>query len=70
MPRSLFILLFVIAAVFLVDWLAPHDDSDPAGGRSGLRIYVDYRTSCQYLAAGWLGGLTPRLDNSGRQICQ
>lgn len=44
------------------------DSTDPPGGRSGLSIYVDHYTGCQYLSSSW-GGLTPRLDTDGRHIC-
>lgn len=49
------------------------DDSDPPGGRSGLLIYTDNLTGCQYLARPGLNGdaepLTPRLRADGSQVC-
>ena len=36
--------------------------------RSGMTLYTDYGTGCQYLQAG-LGGLTPRLDKEGNHVC-
>jgi hypothetical protein len=45
------------------------DDTDPAGGRSDMRILTDARTSCQYLMAS-RGGLTPRLDKDGKHMCE
>lgn len=45
------------------------DDFDPTNGRSGLKIYTDHRTGCQYIGAG-SGGLTPRLDANGKHICE
>jgi hypothetical protein len=46
------------------------DDSDPGswGPRSGLIVYVDARTGCNYLGGGHSGGITPRLDRNGRHI--
>jgi hypothetical protein len=47
----------------------PTDDSDlDWRTRSELRVHTDYRTGCQYFS-GLLGGVTPRLDRDGRQIC-
>lgn len=43
------------------------DNSDPPDGRSGLTIYTDALTGCEYLSV-MLGGITPRLDGDGRQI--
>lgn len=57
---------FVIA---LVGWLAPKDSTNPVDGRSGLRPHIDALTGCQYLS-GQEGGITPRLDASGKQICR
>lgn len=45
-----------------------HDDSDPPGGRSGMRPLTDHRTGCQYLTVPG-GGVTPRLDQDGKHIC-
>lgn len=48
--------------------LNPKSSADPAGGYSGLHVMVDALTGCQYLATQ-KGGLTPRLDANGKQIC-
>jgi hypothetical protein len=68
---------YVVAAVVTSianSYLAKHtdvgrDDTDPAHGRSDLRILTDHKTGCQYLA-GSKGGLTPRLDQSGKHMCE
>lgn len=44
------------------------DDTDPTGGRSGLKIYTDSGTGCQYLSASG-GGVTPRLNSAGLPMC-
>lgn len=44
------------------------DDSDPPSGRSDMKILTDHKTGCQYLMAAH-GGLTPRLDENGKQMC-
>jgi hypothetical protein len=45
------------------------DDSDPGewGQRSGITPRTDHLTGCQYLEAV-SGGLTPRLDKTGKHI--
>lgn len=48
----------------------PKDDTDPPNGRSGLIIYTDHLTGCQYLTPGIWGGLTPRIDADGMPICR
>lgn len=47
------------------------DDTDDklSGERSGMALHIDNRTGCHYLASS-AGSLTPRLDKSGRQICE
>lgn len=61
-------------AVLLAPFIQPTDDTDQPGawgywGRSGLGLYTDNRTGCQYVKAGFFGGITPRLDQSGKPIC-
>lgn len=62
-------LLAIVLAVALLSAISPtkRDDSDPAGGRSGLKVLTDHRTGLQYLSVRG-GGLYPRLDDDGRQI--
>jgi hypothetical protein len=47
----------------------PRDDSDPPGGMSGLTVYTDAFTGCQYLSRP-SGNLTPRLYSDGVQVCK
>lgn len=50
-------------------WPADRDATDPAEGeRSGMRLYTDAQTGCQYLATSG-GSLTPRLSATGEHIC-
>lgn len=37
--------------------------------RSNMRIHVDNLTGCHYLSTGHFGGLVPRLDEYGDQVC-
>lgn len=46
------------------------DDTDPPNGRSGLTLYTDNLTGCQYLAIHYNSGLTPRMGKDGKQVCQ
>jgi Family of unknown function (DUF6440) len=61
-----------IGAILVQQSPTPKDDSDPPDGRSGLVIYTDHLTGCQYLRAGsvFSRDLTPRLDKQGKQICK
>lgn len=72
---KLFILWFVAAmAVAVVNQLVGRytdigrDDTDPPAGRSDMKIMTDHATGCQYLMSS-RGGLTPRLDENGKQMC-
>ena len=53
-------------------WLFDYDvTDDPANDqRSGLMVYIDHSTGCQYVGRGVWGGLTPRVDKDGRVICE
>lgn len=48
--------------------VATKDSTDPENGVSGMSLYTDALTDCQYLSTPF-GSLTPRLDRSGKQIC-
>lgn len=50
--------------------LGPLDDTDNhvTGARSNMTVLIDHGTGCQYLR-GPGGGLTPRLDATGKPIC-
>jgi hypothetical protein len=45
--------------------LRPYDTTDYADRRSGLGLYEDAMTGCQYLSAG-LSGITPRMARDGK----
>jgi len=49
---------------------APYDNTDnkAKGIRSGMSLFTDHLTGCQYLRAGLFGGITPRLDYKGNHI--
>ncbi|MCE9565767.1 MAG: DUF6440 family protein [Planctomycetes bacterium] len=61
--------LIVILLSTMFHGTAGRDDSDEQHGkRSGLTVYTDYKTGCQYLGT-ILGGVTPRLDRDGKPVC-
>lgn len=53
----------------LMTYPSPRDDTDTAEARSGMAVYKDAKTGCQYLRAGYFSSLTPRLDENGRPMC-
>ena len=75
---DLWMLIFKIAALYLCAMILTglinrytdigRDATDPPHGRSDMKILTDHETGCQYLAGG-RGGLTPRLDSSGKPMC-
>ncbi len=68
--------LVFIAVFWLILWLLnsdfvnPRDETDTPDERSGMALYIDHGTGCQYVKAGIFGGLTPRLGRDGKQICR
>lgn len=68
--HPLFWVVVLVAIYMAVSFSTPYDDTDPPGERSGMSVYVDHRTGCQYLRMGLLGGTVPRMDRDGRQICE
>jgi len=77
--QSWFNLLLIIAimpplwlAATVAEWaltpaLVQHDDTDPPDSHSGLTLYTDNLTGCQYLSVH--GALTPRRDRQGQPVC-
>lgn len=67
--KDLFQFALIVVAIQIAYYLLPiwRDDTD-GEYRSGLALRVDARTGCQYLEAQG-GGITPRLDRSGKQMC-
>lgn len=62
------LMLAILFGLNIINEFVPHDNSDPPnGGRSGMSVFTDYLTGCQYLSQR--GTLTPRLDKNGKQIC-
>ena len=64
------VLFFLVGLILIasIDSFIPKDDTDSPDKRSGMSLYIDNLNGCQYLSK-FFGGLTPRLDNQGKQIC-
>lgn len=61
------IALLITGLLTVIGWFVPYDSTDGPERRSGMALYTDAGTGCQYLGAS--GGLTPRLDASGKPMC-
>ena len=66
----LFLIIFLTIHTF-VENIYNYDDTDNKDEkeRSGLGLYTDNRTGCQYLSAGLFGGIIKRVDKDGNHIC-
>jgi hypothetical protein len=67
------ILMLVIVAIALMAVggcsSGKRDDTDPSDGISGIELFTDNMTGCQYV--GWkYRAITPRMDSSGTQVCK
>ena len=64
-----FIVGFVIVQA-LLSYFTPYDDTDDMLNkeRSGMALYTDNLTGCQYLKGGLAGGITPRLSADEKHI--
>jgi hypothetical protein len=60
----------IVVAILVWAWFQPYDSTDDTlrKERSGLAIYTDHGTGCQYVGR-FFGGLTPRLDKDGKPMC-
>jgi hypothetical protein len=65
-PLKCILVFFLIVVNLLLTVDIPYDSTDNAGQkeRSGLSLYTDHLTGCQYLGVGF-SGLTPRLNVKG-----
>ena len=65
------ILVVTVSIIIQLCWsyLPIQRDNSDGNTRSGVSVHVDALTGCEYLG-GMHGGLTPRLDINGLQICK
>jgi hypothetical protein len=64
------LVVFLVTWLVVSHWSTPYDNTDDQlnGERSGMGLYTDNLTGCQYLSSGFLGGITPRLDSDGKHV--
>ena len=56
-----------LVGIFIYNY--PLDNTDRSKSeRSGMTLYTDYGTGCQYLSIG-VGTLTPRINDKGEHVC-
>jgi hypothetical protein len=69
-PPLLIVGLMFLLVALVSDWLTPYDDTDDVenGVRSGMHLYTDSLTGCQYLKGSFFAELTPRVDGNGRHV--
>lgn len=65
---KILIVTFLAAMISLgiSHYATPYDSTDAPGKRSGMRLYRDAETGCEYLSAK--SGLTPRLDVDNKHV--
>jgi len=68
MKIYLYIIAVVIMTLMYISFRAIDSTDKSATQRSGMTLYIDNMTGCHYLGA-LFGGVTPRLDNTGKQVC-
>lgn len=63
--------LVVLVIILLLPQPHKYNDTDniTKHKKSGLTLYTDFGTGCQYIKSGVFGGLSPRYDLNGVQIC-
>lgn len=62
--------LFLLIGTSISYWLHwGWDDSDSESSRSGMNVFTDAKTGCQYLGNP-SGGIIQRFDNTGKQVCK
>lgn len=59
--------IIIVALLLFFFPLYERDDTDPPNGRSGMLLYTDALTGCQYLSQRRIG-LTPRVDGKGKHV--
>lgn len=65
-----FLVIYLIVS-WPIEWVQVKyfaDDTDGPDKISQMRPHVDALTGCQYLSVAG-GGITPRMDEHGKQIC-
>lgn len=61
-------LMYVILFFVLLYSMRKDDTDSSFFKKSGMSLHTDYKTGLQYLSSGFLGSLTPRLDENGEHM--
>ncbi len=59
----------ILLIMLVVCWGRTGRDDSDGKERSGLIVYTDNLTGCQYLGTV-VGAITPRLDKDGKIVCR
>lgn len=62
------VFFWVITVMLILSFFSVDNSDKNAFIRSDMSLKTDYLTGCQYLTTFW-GGITPRLDKDGKQVC-
>ena len=66
---AIWLACLLVVGAGIVGLATQRDDTDAVDSpRSGMYPHIDARTGCHYLSRPF-GGITPRLDREGKQIC-
>ena len=70
--KILNVILFLVVLVigdYALSFIPYYDTDDDLNEiRSGMSLYTDHLTGCQYLKAGFFGSGMPRLNGAGEHI--
>ncbi|TQI78737.1 hypothetical protein FHU10_1222 [Serratia fonticola] len=71
--KVILVALTAVIVLPLFSWLSFKagflTDETDGTSRSGMALYIDAGTGCQYLAVSG-SGITPRMDKDGYQVCK
>ena len=69
-PIIIALIIMIAMILMMIDIFMPYDSTDNISNRdrSGLVLYRDHMTGCEYIKGGLIGGITPRLDGNGNHI--
>lgn len=67
---AVIICMILVGLCVMTDSMRNYDDTDNIlqKERSGLTLYTDNLTGCQYIKGGIFGGMMPRVDGDGTHI--
>jgi hypothetical protein len=69
MKELITVVALSLVALIAARHFAPYDATDAAPVRSGLHLYIDHGTGCQYIGT-LFSQPVPRLDANGKHVCK